>query len=62
MAGTMQQTTRPGAVEGRGRITRRGFGSIEFPTTFDLFVNLKVAKELGIEIPPIMILATDMIE
>jgi putative tryptophan/tyrosine transport system substrate-binding protein len=36
---------------------------IEFPTTFDLVVNLKVAKTLGIAIPAtIMILATEVIE
>jgi putative tryptophan/tyrosine transport system substrate-binding protein len=42
---------------------RPGDLPIEFPTTFDMVVNLKVARALGISIPQtIMIYATEVIE
>jgi putative tryptophan/tyrosine transport system substrate-binding protein len=43
--------------------TKPGDLPIEFPTTFDLVVNLRTAKAFGITIPDtIMILATEVIE
>jgi putative ABC transport system substrate-binding protein len=36
---------------------------VQAPTNFDLLVNLKIAKALGLTIPPsIMVQATEVIE